>query len=91
MLYKEQPKDIRKEIVERPEPIPSVDGDEYIVEKILNHRKKGKGYQFLTLWKGYPEHDATWQKTSDFIDSSGNKNGIWQEYISDIGILPQHQ
>jgi len=91
MPFKEQPEDIRQEVAPRPEPIPTIQGEEYIVEKILGHRKKGRGYQFLTLWKGYPNHDATWQKTADFIDHRGNKNVIWQDYLRQNGILPQHQ
>ena len=89
--HRDQPTDIAATIPTRPAPLPTIEGNEYEVEAILKHRKIGRGYQFLTLWKGYPNHDATWQKTSDFIDSRENKNSIWQEYLRDKGILTQHQ
>ena len=45
-----------------PEPPPElVEGEEvYEVESILNHRKRGRGYQYYVKWKGYPISDASW-------------------------------
>lgn len=88
--YVEKLEDLRKESFERPEPVPKVEGDTYIVQKILEHKKVGKGYRFLVLWEVYPEHDATWQKTKDFMVGN-NVNAVWKEYIREHGILPQHQ
>lgn len=48
-----------------------MEGDEIIVDKILNHTKTGRGNQFLTLVKGSPEHDAEWRPVSNFIDADG--------------------
>ena len=70
----EQPSDIAALLLSRPEPVPAIDGDKYIVEEILAHRKKGKGHQFLTLWKGYPRHDASWQPTTDVVHRDGSLN-----------------
>ena len=58
--FMEQPKDISQPVAPRPEPLPTIHGDEYVVDKILKHRKRGRGYQFLTLMKYYPNHDAKW-------------------------------
>ena len=40
---------------------------EWIVEKILNHNKKGQQVLFLTVWKGFPEEEATWEPIGNFI------------------------
>ena len=56
--YHEQPSDISQPVPPRPEPVPTPEGEEYVVEKILNHRKRGRGFQFLTQMKGSPEHDS---------------------------------
>ena len=31
----------------------------YEIETILNHRKRGRGYQYLIKWTGYPISDAS--------------------------------
>lgn len=35
--------------------------EEYVVEKILDVRKKGKRTEFYVKWKGYDEEDSTWE------------------------------
>ena len=89
--FVEQPRDIAPAVEPKPAPVPTVNGDEQIVDKILNHRRRGKGFQFLTLMKGAPIHDAEWQPTRDFVDKDGTVTKVWQEYIRQKGILPQHQ
>ena len=51
-----------------PEPPPElVEGEEvYEVESILNHRKRGRGYQYYVKWKGYPISDASWEPEHSF-------------------------
>lgn len=87
--FVEQSKDISEPGQERSEPISTVDGDFYNVEKILIDRKRGKGYQFLTPWEVFPDHDAIWQTRKDFIIREGND--IWTDTITENGILPQHR
>lgn len=55
----------------RPDPVPAVEGDEYVVEAILKDRKRGKGFQFLTLMKGIPTHDPEWQPTKILFTRMG--------------------
>ena len=52
------------------EPPPElVDGEEvYEVETILNHRKRGRGYQYYVKWRGYPISDASWEPEHSFSD-----------------------
>lgn len=37
---------------------------EYEVEQVLRHRKKGRGYQYEIKWKDYPPEDNTWEPSS---------------------------
>ena len=85
--FKEQRDDLRQPREITPDPVPTGEGDEYVVEKILNHRKRGRGYQFLTLWKGSPEYDAEWQPSRDFIDDDGTMNDKFLSYIKAQNIL----
>ena len=85
-----QPDDIAQPVALKPAPIPTIHGEEHIVEKILNHRPRGRGYQFLTLMKGAPNHDAEWQPTSDFVDPDGTVNAVWQTYIQENDILHKY-
>jgi hypothetical protein len=52
------------------EPPPElVEGEEvYDVETILNHRKRGRGYQYFIKWRGYPISDASWEPEHSFSD-----------------------
>jgi hypothetical protein len=52
------------------EPPPDlVEGEEvYEVETILNHRKRGRGYQYYVKWQGYPISDASWEPEQSFSD-----------------------
>jgi hypothetical protein len=46
-----------------------VDGEEvYEVETILKHRKRGRGYQYLVKWAGYPITEASWESEQAFSD-----------------------
>jgi hypothetical protein len=53
-----------------PSPPPEiVDGEEvYEVESILKHRRRGRGYQYLVKWVGYPITEASWESEQAFSD-----------------------
>ena len=61
-----------------PRPLPDVeDGEEvYEVEQILKHRRRGRGYEYLVKWVGYPITEALWKPKSSFTGSAE----ILQEY-----------
>ncbi|OJT04974.1 Transposon Ty3-G Gag-Pol polyprotein [Trametes pubescens] len=45
----------------RPGPIVTPDGvEEWEVKEIIDHRKRGRGYQFLVRWKGYGPDADEW-------------------------------
>ena len=54
-------------------PTPSVtmaDGSqEFVVSKILGHRQVGRGRQYLTVYEGERDIDATWQPRTNFMDN----------------------
>ena len=44
-----------------------INGEEvYQIEMILKHRKRGRGYQYLIKWEGYPISEASWELESSF-------------------------
>jgi Chromo (CHRromatin Organisation MOdifier) domain len=51
-------------------PIPDIlDGEEvYNVETILKHRRRGRSYQYLIKWEGYPISKASWEPEEAFSD-----------------------
>ena len=52
------------------EPPPELlEGEEvYEVKTILNHRKRGRGYQYFVKWQGYPITNASWEPEHAFSD-----------------------
>ena len=52
------------------------DDNEYEVEEILDHRKKGRQTEFLVKWKGYP--DTSWETIDKFNDTECI-NDYWEK------------
>lgn len=53
----------------RPEPI-DVDGEqEFVVEAILDERKRRNVKEYLVKWAGYPAHEATWEARSELEET----------------------
>ena len=54
-----------------------IDGEEeYEVESILKHQKRGQGYQYLVRWKGYSLADDKWEPAASIT----NADKILSEY-----------
>ena len=50
--------------------------EEYEVEAIIAHRKRGAGHQYLVKWKGYGSNNNSWEPECNL----GNTVEILQEY-----------
>jgi hypothetical protein len=50
-------------------PVMIDDAPKWEVDRILDHRfvrhGRGQQLQYKIMWKGYPEHDASWRPASD--------------------------
>ena len=55
-----QPQDIAIHIPERPAPVQTSLGDDYVVEKTIAHIRRVRRFQFLTLMTGASRQDSTW-------------------------------
>ena len=56
-----------------------MEGEEvYIVEWILKHRRRGRGYQYYILWEGYPITEALWELESAF-SADGNMLALYKQ------------
>ena len=51
----------------------------YLVEKLLKADYR-QGWRFLTLWKGYPVSDATWEPVKAFVHEDGKLNELFVEF-----------
>lgn len=58
------------------------------VDRILSHRKRGRGYQWLALMEGSNTHDAERQPTRDVVDADGTLAKAFHEYIVRHKLLP---
>jgi len=55
--------------LERPEPVMTENGlEEYHIEKIVDERRRGRGWQYLVKWSGYSEGDNTWLPQRELED-----------------------
>lgn len=57
------------------------------VDRILSHRRRGRGWQFLTLYKNAQFHDAEWKPVRDFFDSDNSITKALHDYIIENDML----
>jgi hypothetical protein len=72
-----------------PPPPVTVDGyEEFLVEKILSHRLKGRNkdkLEYLVKWQGYPEEDNLWTDENDLTCDGTIPNSAIAEYWDRLG------
>src|SRR6266568_2895227 len=50
-------------------PLDLIDGqEEFEIESMIGHQKKGKQWEFLIKWKGYASSDQTWEPESNLTN-----------------------
>src|SRR5271169_3980254 len=70
--YKET--EVHGENFTRPPP-DLIEGEEvYEIEEILNHRRRGRGFQYYIKWRGYPISDASWEPEHAFSNDGDTLN-----------------
>jgi hypothetical protein len=67
--------DSQKKLMPLPPDI--IEEEEYKIEEICGHRRKGRGTQYLVHWKGYGNEDDTWLPWS----SLGNAEELLSDYL----------
>ena len=56
---------------------------DYIVDKILGHRKTKKGLKFHVLCEGYSRAHATWEPIDNFMEDGHVANDVLAQYMYD--------
>jgi hypothetical protein len=64
-----------------PPPPIDINGEvEYIVEEVLDSRRRGRGLQYLVKWSGYPLSEATWEPARNLEHSSELVRSFHQQF-----------
>lgn len=67
--------------------------EEYEVESNLGHRKRGKDFQWLYLFKNSPNHESRCQSTCDIVEMDWivtkeiHKYIVWNHLLPDLNQL----
>jgi hypothetical protein len=60
-----------------PDPVSMGDHEEFEVEQILDHRTRRNHQEYLVKWKGYPEHDTSWEPEGHLEHASECVTEYW--------------
>lgn len=87
ILYGEQPKDIVPAVAERTGLVLIIEGEEHVIDNSMSHRRKPRGFQFLTFMKRDLHHKGTLIRRKDFVDNDGTVTEVLQKYNQECEIL----
>lgn len=79
--YIESPEEFAGRTEQPPPPIQNIENEtpEYEVEEIKTHRKDSKGrITYLVSWKGYEDHDMTWEPASNLENAKEVVENYWK-------------
>ena len=50
---------------------------EHVVARVLRHRRRGHGLQYLLEWEGYDMADATWEPERHLVNAPAKVAEYW--------------
>ena len=50
---------------------------EHVVARVLRHRRRGHGLQYLVEWEGYDMADATWEPECHLVNAPAKVTEYW--------------
>ena len=73
-----------KEQHKKPAPPPTIinEEEEYEVEEVWKHRKRGRGTQYLVHWKGYGDEHDQWIVETGLPHAKQSVEDYWTRYSS---------
>ena len=51
--------------------------DEYEVARVVRHRQRGRGLQYLVEWSGYDVSEATWEPEQHLAGAAAKVAEYW--------------
>lgn len=66
-----------------PVPVPGTVHEEYLIEKILDHRPRGRGFQYLVRWTNQSPSEDRWLPGSELQDCAA-----LDDYLRSLGLDP---
>ena len=85
--YYTQPSEISVPARNNPDPPPDIFSEEMKIGKILSHRNRGRGFQFLTQLQGQNIHEAEWKPKTYFVSMDGGIDDVFFRYIKKHNIM----
>jgi hypothetical protein len=66
----------------QPGPVLTANGlEEHLIDEIIDSRRRGRGWQFLVRWVGYPPHHNEWLPAIDLKDCEALD--LWYQFGGD--------
>ena len=57
----------------RPSPVIVAGKEEYVVDEVLDHRKRYKKLEYLVRWRGFPESENSWEPEANLGNNASLK------------------
>ena len=72
--------DVRRERLHSlpPDSIHVAGATEHVADRVLRHRHRGCGLQYLVYWEGYDMADATWEPEGHLVNAPAKVSECWK-------------